>query len=235
MSKEKQEIKVLDEPVISHNINLNMGASDIIELYIEENMERVLIAVQGLLNLIFTALDTTELDEKLTALAASYFKKLPFTPNKILVYWKKPIIDSKPTKLVRIRYSLDKVAENFLKSSKGQELIERDHYFEERQIDYVKITSVNGSQLTVYAKDLPAQLVKDANKLLFVSIKEQKKQIVELSTMEKDLYTLVQEYKELGNSRKIKARFTKKALSQTSQGKGLLEFINSGKTLSLLD
>ena len=235
MAKEKQELKVLEEPAISHNINLNMSASDLIELYIEENIEKVQSKMKKILDFLKIDKSEGELKLKLSAIASSYFKKLPFKVlsvyvNTNTVYLKQQIKIVSLNHSIRTHYKIEDVLKD-----KGQELSESIREFVTYKVASVTFKGVNDSTLTLRTADLPAELVKKLNKLLFVSVKDQKTKFEDEGKIAKDIFALVEEYRELSNRTKIKARFTKKALSQTEQGKGLLEFINSGKTLSLLD
>lgn len=229
----KTELAVVQEPSVSHSINLNLSNSDLIELFIEENSQRIIEEAK----LILEQLKTTETNTKdlVNKLVLKHIKCPFFEIHDIYVQYESNLSKTQ-VDVLYCAYNKTNDIESILK----------DRYFEVRNtkinlkkllVSYINLKPKDAynTSICLSNKVLDKTLVKEIEKVVNKSEATEIKELEITSNLNKRLGELQSEYKELNNTRKVKAKFTKKALGQTEQGKKLLEFVSNAGNLSLLD
>jgi len=233
----KTELAVVQEPTVNHSVNLSLSSSDLIELYIEENSQRIVEEATVLLEELKNKKED-DTKEKIDALIIKTIK-CPFFEVK------RVSIDYNWSELNKVGILCNKIRLAYHYNGKNTEdiLKHKDTYSFEENVLLKKYTvrkiclhaEKGYTMIGLEEEYLDKTLVKAIEKIINKSITEQEKEINSFSSINKRIAQLSLDYKELNNTRKVKAKFTKKALGQTEQGKKLLEFVTNAGNLSLLD
>lgn len=221
----KKELAVLGEPKINHNLNLSMATSDLIELYIEENITRLEKEWEKL-----TVKEEESVNDKALTLVKKHLKsKLLFEVKSVEVYSNVKVKQNIEVELLSTPInSLDEAAKN--------RYLKLDKYYQnygESQLRNLRIFGDN-TLLDLDSKYVPEALLNAINSL-FPSAEENKKNLIEKSRIAKRRWEIIQEYHEISNTRKVKAKFTKKALSNTTEGSKILEFLSQIDSIKALN
>lgn len=228
------KIMVIEEPKVTNNLNLSMSTSDLIELYIEENIDRIKNELSVLLNNKSTFLKKSE-NEEVSKIFFDYYKKLklPFKLTKVNFQ----ITNTKTTKVEDFYYNevnrnYEKV-DRFLEELKYLSIQNKCYQFYEKSLVNIDLRG-DGYSLEINKKHIPSSLLEKIEPFLN-DFEKEKQDILEYSKNEEKIYKLVEEYRETNNTRKVKAKFTKKQLLQTEEGAKILNFISSIDTIKALN
>lgn len=221
-------LKVVKEAKVTNSINLNLSQADLIDLYIQENTERI-IAKHALLLERYKAI-------KLSSLDVSGIKH-----NITAIKDGKLSIDSYPDKTIdtisykQLFYSIknwknDVSLENLFEYKKI-EITDTKFEFYAEKIRRIILSADHES----YSNRKPSEsIIKQFDVLVKNNIKADKKYYQQRDEIFQEAYELWQEYQQFANEKAIKAKFTKKTLNQTEEGKLILEMVSNLNNTPLL-
>lgn len=223
----KKGLAVLEEPKINHNLNLSMTTSDLIELYIEENLQKLENQYNKLIENLHILNETKNSEEKKEIL--KYYKKikLPFKVTDCNFYYG----DSYDNETITLKWFNHRITDQSISE------FAKDRYNELRECGFKlcnnKIWKIlltgDDFELIIKGNSIPESLQ------VIGQIKEKsRKTLIEKSKIHEELYKIKQTYLEINNTRKVKAKFTKKALANTTEGSKILEFLSTIDSIKAL-
>jgi hypothetical protein len=234
--KEDQLQVISKDPQVSQSVNLNLQAADLIDLYIQEKKDELLSKASGLLQQI-KALQTRindlhgapekVVEEWFRKNYAKHIKSFGETVGIRFSIGSEPLYEEREYGAYTLSHKSDYLIEHLeeiFETKGGLSIYKNSERRYERKIQSVIIAG-KSFELALFPnkvselKHLDSLIQKDYNSI----IKTEENKIILL----KELETIYGEYKTLNNSKKVKAKFTKKALSQTPGGSRILDMISN--------
>lgn len=213
MKDKKTEVSVFSETKASSSININISNSDIIDVYIEEKKEELQLQWDAEIAR-KTELNKDLIDEEVLKgiILAHYAKKFIFKPTKASIYFEGYAHTS-------IKGGDYKIFRDDL-GTKKPNIYRYGAYEPHTKVSKIALDSKDESYVT---ENPPKELLKKLQKeLKGATLANELKRCKALNEHANNLEEINKQYVELLSPRKIKAMFTKKALSNSEDGKGLL-------------
>jgi len=237
-SKNENNVAVFNNAQASSSINVNINNSDIIDVFIEERKEEIQAQWDVLMSQRNELLSKDHVDfDKIGKIALDYYKKdFMFKPHTAEVelcshnhddiqpieFWTNAELGTKKPNM-HTRWG-SHVSDTVLSIKLRQYYTAKDGNHQ------------SGCKQSYFTTIIPKKLVTLLRKeLINLSKTNLNKNSKALKEIDDKLLALNAKYLEFNNSRKIKAMFTKKALSNSADGKGLLDMMKNMNDISLLD
>lgn len=233
----ENKIQVLEEPKVNNSINLSMTTSDLIDLYIEENSVRIKAEILDLIARVQKE-ELLDFNDVKKEFLKHFQKKLPFKPTTCNLHNDQKT-DKKRIMLEFLNCRLDYIEGDYLNSGKSNHYPLRMHLVE-KYLSVNKLSCITMSDsdtlssITLDVKYLPESIVKKYDSKM-LSIEEVELKLIRESQINSQIFNLYKEFKDLQNTRKVKAAFTKKALLQTKEGAKMVEFLKNIESIKSLN
>ena len=229
-----KELKALEEPKVNNSINLSMNTSDLIDLYIEENSERIKAEINLELNKLNAIRDfdnwfeNKEIDNYILK---HFKKKLPFTAIKVNVYFTTDYSTCERVNYTAYSINAERIFE-ILDRRNRVEKYENCYSIYPLSLDRVEISNKKSS-LRLCLDDIP-NAIKEKVEANIPTVAQRIERFKQRNVIKDRLIVLFEEYRDLNNTRKVKAAFTKKALLQTKEGAKMVEFLKNIESIKQL-